>query len=155
MQQTIHGDCTELTAFVCEHLFVCLHNPFSWEFVCCIHHPHRKHEQDQLFLGPLLYIFFWGCATSIPFLCSSFLADRIKYSETPKYSEQYFCDQTGENPMLSTVELSYVFGDSYSKKSSDANSSCELSVSIISIMFSFSGGLVDFSYSVTHCLRNF
>ena len=22
MQQTIHGDCTELTAFVCEHLYV-------------------------------------------------------------------------------------------------------------------------------------
>ena len=39
MQQTIHGDCTELTAFVCEHLSVCLHNPFSQEAVCCIHHP--------------------------------------------------------------------------------------------------------------------
>ena len=29
------------------------------------------------------------------------------------------------------------------------------SVSIISVMFSFSGGLVNFSYSVTHCLHNF
>ena len=63
---------------------------------------------------------------------------------------------TGETPILSRVELSFFFGDSYSKKSSsDANSSCELSVSIISVMFSFSGGLVNFSYSVTHCLHNF
>ena len=45
MQQIIHGDCTELTAFVCEYLSVWLHNPFSWGAVCCIHHP-RKHEQD-------------------------------------------------------------------------------------------------------------
>ena len=37
--------------------------------------------------------FFWECYASIPFLCFSSLADRIKYSETPKYSEQYFCDQ--------------------------------------------------------------
>ena len=50
MQQTIHGNCTELTAFVCEHLSVCLHNPFSQEAACCIHHHHRKHTQDQLFL---------------------------------------------------------------------------------------------------------
>ena len=45
MQQTIHDDCTELTAFVCEYLSVWLHNPFSWGAVYCIHHP-RKHEQD-------------------------------------------------------------------------------------------------------------
>ena len=37
--------------------------------------------------------FFWeGCA-SIPFFCFSSLADRIKYPETPKYSEQYFREQ--------------------------------------------------------------
>ena len=37
--------------------------------------------------------FFWeGCA-SIPFLCFNSLVDQIKYSETPKYLEQYFCDQ--------------------------------------------------------------
>ena len=35
----IHGDCTELTAIVCEHLPVCLQNPFSQEAVCCIRHP--------------------------------------------------------------------------------------------------------------------
>ena len=92
MQQTIHEDCTELTTFVCEHLSVCLHNPFSWDAVCSIH-PFRKHEKDQLFLGSLLYLFFWeGCA-SIPFLYVSSLADRIKYSEVPKYSKQYFHDQ--------------------------------------------------------------
>ena len=28
MQQTIHGDCTELSTFVYERLSVCLHNPF-------------------------------------------------------------------------------------------------------------------------------
>ena len=43
------------------------------------------------FLGHLL--FFWDGCVRIPFLCFSSLADRIKYSETPKYSEQYFCDQ--------------------------------------------------------------
>ena len=45
---------------------------------------------------------------------------------------------TGETPMLSRVELNFFFGDTYSKKSSsDANSSCELSVLIISLVFSF------------------
>ena len=63
---------------------------------------------------------------------------------------------TGETPMLSRVKLSFFVGDSYRKKSSsDTNSSCELSVSIISVMFSFSVGVVNFSYSVTHCLHNF
>ena len=58
--------------------------------------------------------------------------------------------------MLPRVDLSFFFGDSYSKKlSSDANSSFELSVSVISIMFSFSGGLVNFSYLVTHGPHNF
>ena len=40
--------------------------------------------------------FFWeGCA-SIPFLWFSSIIDRIKYSETLEYSEQYFCDQESE-----------------------------------------------------------
>ena len=73
MQQTIHGDCTELTAFVCEHLSVCLHNPFSQEAVCCIHHPQRKHEQDQLFLGPLLYLFSGKVVQVSPFFASVLL----------------------------------------------------------------------------------
>ena len=73
MQQTIHGDCTDLTAFICEHLSVCLHNPFSWEAVCCIHHPHRKHEQDQLFLGPLLYLFSGKVVQVSPFFASVLL----------------------------------------------------------------------------------
>ena len=91
MQQTIHRDCTKLTAFVCEHFSVCLHNPFPKETVCCIHHPHKKHEQNQLFLGPMIYLFS-GKVVHVSFCFSSF-ADQIKYSETPKYSEQYFCDQ--------------------------------------------------------------
>ena len=62
---------------------------------------------------------------------------------------------TGETPMLSRVQLSFFFGDSFSKKSSaDANSSCELSISIISVMFFFSHGLVNFSSLITHCLHN-
>ena len=41
--------------------------------------------------------------------------------------------------------VKFLLGNSYSKKSSsDANSSCELSVSIVSVMSSFSGGLVNF-----------
>ena len=73
MQQTIHGDCTELTAFVCEHLSVCLRNPFPQEAVCCIHHPQRKHEQDQLFLGPLLYLFSEKVVQVSPFFASILL----------------------------------------------------------------------------------
>ena len=96
MQQTIHGGCTELTVFVCEYLSVCLSNPFSREAFYCIHHPHRKHEQDQLFLGLLVYLFFWEDGASIPFLCFSSVADQIKYAETPKLSEQYFHDQESE-----------------------------------------------------------
>ena len=57
MQQTIHEECTELTAFFSEHFSVRLHNAFSWEAFCCIHHAHRKHEQGQLLLGLLLYRF--------------------------------------------------------------------------------------------------
>ena len=57
MQQTIHGNCTELTAFVCESLSECLLNPFPQEAVYCIRHPHGKHEQDQLFLWPLVFLF--------------------------------------------------------------------------------------------------
>ena len=34
---------------------------------------------------------------------------------------------TGETPMISRIELTFFFGDSYSKKlSTDANSSCQL-----------------------------
>ena len=63
---------------------------------------------------------------------------------------------TGETIMLLRIALSFFFWDSYCKKSlSDTNSSCELSVSIISVVFSFSGGLFIFSYSVIHCLHNF
>ena len=83
-------------AFICEHLSVCLPNPFSRETFCCIHHPHRKHEQDQLFLGLLLYLFFWEGGACIPFLCFSSVADQMKCAETPMLSEQYFRDQESE-----------------------------------------------------------
>ena len=59
---------------------------------------------------------------------------------------------TGETPMLSRVNLSFFFGDSYSKKSSsDANLFCELCLNN-SVMFSFSGGLVNFSHSHIACI---
>ena len=73
MQQTIHGDCTELTAFVCEHLSSCLRNPFSREVVCCIHHLYRTHEQDHFFLGLLLYLFPGKAVQVSPFFTSVLL----------------------------------------------------------------------------------
>ena len=76
MQQTIHGDCTELTPFVCEHILVSLHNPFSGKAVCCIHHLQRKHEPVVSWVIALA--FFWEVCASIPFLCFSYLADQIK-----------------------------------------------------------------------------
>ena len=39
----------------------------------------------------MIYLFS-GKVVHVSFCFSSF-ADQIKYSETPKYSEQYFCDQ--------------------------------------------------------------
>ena len=86
MQQRVHGDCTEPTPFVCKHIFVSLNNPFSGKAVCCIHHPHRKHEPVVSWVIALA--FFWEVCASIPFLCFSSLTDQIKYSETLKYSEQ-------------------------------------------------------------------
>ena len=62
-----------LTGFVCEHLSVCLHNPFSCEAVYCIHHPHRKHKQDQWFLGPLLYLSSVTVVQVSPFFASVLL----------------------------------------------------------------------------------
>ena len=71
MQQTFHGDCTELTPFVCEHFSVCLHDSFSQEALCCIHHPHRKH--DQLFLRPLLKFLSGQIVQVFPFFASVLL----------------------------------------------------------------------------------
>ena len=77
MQETIHEDCTELIAFVYEYLTLCLHNPLSQETVCCIHHSHRKHEQDQLLLGPLLYIFSGTVMQVSPFFASVYLQIKL------------------------------------------------------------------------------
>ena len=69
-----------------------LHNPFFSEAVCCIHHPHRKHEHD-IVSWTIALSFFWEGCVSIPFLCFSSLADWIKFSKIPKYLEQYFCKE--------------------------------------------------------------
>ena len=241
MQQTIHGDCTELTAFVCEHLSVCLDNLFpgkrSTVFIILI----ESMNKINCFLGHC-FTFFLRRLCKYPLSLLQFSCRSNEIFWNSKYSEQYFRDQesgtkvnicnfsiievvsnfsliaayslssssawflvslsyvedgslisisetlyaadmfswytfktffslpfyqftnlpltpwilTGESPMLLRVELSFFFGDSYSKKSSsDANSSCELSASIISVMFSISGGLVNFPYLVTHWLHNF
>ena len=77
LNAAIQGDYTELNTFVCNHLSVCLHNPFSWEAVYRIHHPHRKHEQDQLFLGPLLYLFSGKVMQVSPFFASVLLQIKL------------------------------------------------------------------------------
>ena len=77
MQQTIHGDCTELTAFVCEHLSSCLRNPFSREAVCYIHHLYRTHEQGHFFLGLLLYLFPGKAVQVSPFFTSVLLQIKL------------------------------------------------------------------------------
>ena len=54
--------------------------------------------------------------------------------------------------MLLRVEFSFFFGDSYSKKSSDANLSYELDNlwTIISVMFSFSFSILAISRLITY-----
>ena len=95
MQQTIHGDYIELTAFVFEHLCVCLHNPFTREAICCIHQPQKARTRSTVSWA-IAWRFFWeGCA-GIPFLSFSSLADPIKYFETSKYLKQYFQEQESE-----------------------------------------------------------
>ena len=100
MQQTIHGDCTKLAAFVSKHLSVYLIILFpgklSAVFIVLI----ESVNKINFFLGHCFtflsgkvghyFTFFLG---SIPFLWLSSPADRIKYSETPNYSEQYLRDQ--------------------------------------------------------------
>ena len=95
MQQTIQGDCTELTAFVCEHLSVCSHKPFFWKAACCIHHPHRKHEQDQLFLGPLLYLLSGKVLQVSSFVASVLLQIKLNSNTLKLQSIQNntVCDQ--------------------------------------------------------------
>ena len=67
-----------------------------------------------------------------------------------------FMDINWGNSSAFESRVKFIFGDSYNKKLlSDANLTCELFVWKISVMFSFSGGLVNVSYSAAHCLRNF
>ena len=67
MQQTIRGDCTKLAAFVCEHLFVCLHNPFSWEAVCCIHRLIEGMNKINFLLGYCFNFFSGNVVQVSPF----------------------------------------------------------------------------------------
>ena len=106
--------------------------------------------------------FFWeGCA-SIPFLCFGSLADQIKNSETPQYSEQYFHDQESGTKVnvyhfsVSEAVINFSFTAACSLSSSSALFLVSLSYiggsSSISIsktlngaeMFSLSGVLVKF-----------
>ena len=73
MQQTINGDCTELTAFVCEHLSVCLDNLFpgkrSTVFIILI----ESMNKINCFLGHC-FTFFSGKAERVsPFFDSVLL----------------------------------------------------------------------------------
>ena len=57
--------------------------------------------------------------------------------------------------MLSRVKLSFFFGDPYNKNHHWMLIRLVNSVVIISVMFSFSDGLVNFSRLITHYLHNF
>ena len=61
---------------------------------------------------------------------------------------------TGETPIVSRVKFFY-FLLIRTVKNHYVMMLIRLVISIISAMFSFSGGFVNFSYSVTHCLHNF
>ena len=105
MQQAIHGDCAELAAFICEHLSVCLHHPFSWEAVCCIHHPDRKHEQDHLFLGPLLYLFSGKFLQVFPFFASDLLQIELNTMKLQSIQNNTFMTKNQEPKSIFPVFL--------------------------------------------------
>ena len=71
---------------------VWLHNPFSSEAVCCINHPQRKHEQDQLSLGQFPYL-FWKVVQVSPLFALVLSQIELNTLTLWKYSEQYFRDQ--------------------------------------------------------------
>ena len=72
MQQTIHGDCTELAAFVLITFLyafkILFPGKLSAVFIILI-----KHKQDQLFLEPLLYLFSGKFVEVSPFFASVLL----------------------------------------------------------------------------------
>ena len=105
MQETIHEDCTELIAFVCEYLTVRLHNPLSQETVCCIHHSHRKHEQDQLLLGPLLYIFSGTVVQVSPFFASVYLQIKLNTMKLQNIQSNTFVTMNQEPKSIFAIFL--------------------------------------------------
>ena len=105
MQQTIQGDCTELTAFVCEHLSVCSHKPFFWKAACCIHHPHRKHEQGQLFLGPLLFLFSGKVVQGSPFFASVLLQIKLSTLKLQSVQNNTFVTKNQEPKLVFAIFL--------------------------------------------------
>ena len=101
--QKNHGDCTELTAFVCEHLYVCyiilFPRKLSAIFVILIERMNRI-----VSWAIALPFFRKGCA-SIPFLCFSSLADWVKHSETREYSEHTFMTKNQEPKSIFAIFL--------------------------------------------------
>ena len=93
MQQTIHGDCTELTAFVCEHLSVCLHNPFSHEAFCSIHHPQRSMHKISCFLGHCVTFFSGKIVQVSPFFASVLLQIELNTQKLQSIQYNTFRDQ--------------------------------------------------------------
>ena len=92
MQQTINGDCTELTAFVCEHLSVCLDNLFpgkrSTVFIILI----ESMNKINCFLGHC-FTFFLRRLCKYPLSLLQFSCRSNEIFWNSKYSEQYFRDQ--------------------------------------------------------------
>ena len=156
MQLAIHGDRTELDAFVCEHLSVCFRNSHPEKLPAVFIILIESMNKINCFLGHCFTFFLARlCKYPLPSLQFSCIFRTIHlWPRIRNQSQhlQFFCIWSVNFLLHSSMQLSFFFGDSYSKKSaSDTNLSCELSVSIIYFMFSFSGGLVNFSHLVTHC----
>ena len=95
MQQTIHGDCTELTAFVCEHLSVCLYNPFSRQAVCCIYHCRRSTNKISYLLGQC-FTFFLGRLCKYPSSFASFpLQIELNILKLQVFRAVLLCQESG------------------------------------------------------------
>ena len=81
LNATNNGDCTELTAFICEHLFVCLHTEIlflrklSVVFIILIE---IMNKSNCFFcLGPLLYLFSGKVKQVTSFFASVFLQIKL------------------------------------------------------------------------------
>ena len=100
----------------------------------------------KCFLGHS-FTFFLGrlCKYSL-FFCFYLLADRIKYSETPKYSEQYFCDQkSGTKVNICNFSVFEVVPDFFFIAACSLSSSSALFL----VFLSYIGG--GSRFELTHC----